>query len=285
MRSGFAQTRTMREESPELLHRILDVLATRIGEYLCYQIDSGAQVVQCFDSWAGHLDPEAFDEFAAPYLRRVVEVVKRERPGTPTIVYIAPAEHSRNGALLDRLAATGADIVGIDHTTDLAEARALLGARGVGTQGNLDPDLLRNGPIDAIERAAAEVLAAAKAPGGAHMHRDTESWRHAGGARRGVHPGGAGGRRELRFAYIRYRELLGRRPLPRLKLSQLVDERRPLLELKLAILVGVEAVDCGDRLVGVGLDAELAEGAHRLARVDAAGAVDIEGGRRRRRRA
>ena len=169
VRSGFAQTRTMREESPELLHRILDVLATRIGEYLCYQIDSGAQVVQCFDSWAGHLDTEAFDEFAAPYLRRVVEVVKRERPGTPTIVYIAPAEHSRNGALLDRLAATGADIVGIDHTTDLVEARAALGACGVGTQGNLDPDLLRNGPIDAIERAAAEVLTAAKAPGGAHI--------------------------------------------------------------------------------------------------------------------
>ena len=168
MRSGFAQTRTMREESPELLHRILDVLATRIGEYLCYQIDSGAQVVQCFDSWAGHLDPEAFDEFAAPYLRRVVEVVKRERPGTPTIVYIAPAEHSRNGALLDRLAATGADIVGIDHTTDLADARAALGP-SIGTQGNLDPDLLRNGPIDAIERAAAEVLTAAKAPGGAHI--------------------------------------------------------------------------------------------------------------------
>ena len=46
---------------------------------------------------------------------------------------------------------------------------ASLGARGVGTQGNLDPDLLRNGPIDAIERAAAEVLAAAQAPGGAHI--------------------------------------------------------------------------------------------------------------------
>ena len=94
--------------------------------------------------------------------------MKRGRPGTPVIVYIAPAEHSRGGALLDRLAATGADIVGIDHTTDLAEARAALGP-SIGTQGNLDPDLLRNGPIDAIERAAAEVLAAAKAPGGAHI--------------------------------------------------------------------------------------------------------------------
>ena len=47
--------------------------------------------------------------------------------------------------------------------------RLALGACGVGTQGNLDPDLLRNGPIDAIERAAAEVLTAAKAPGGAHI--------------------------------------------------------------------------------------------------------------------
>ena len=169
-RSGFAATRTMREESPELLHSILDALAERIGQYLLYQIDSGAQVVQCFDSWAGHLDGDDYDTWAAPYLTRVVETVKRERPGVPVIVYVAPAEHSRGGALLDRLAATGADLVGVDHTTDLASARATLAARGVGTQGNLDPKLLRDGPIDEIERAVAELLEAARSDGTATPH-------------------------------------------------------------------------------------------------------------------
>ena len=169
-RSGFAATRAMREESPELLHRILDALAERIGRYLLYQIDSGAQVVQCFDSWAGHLDGEDFDRWAAPYMTRVVETVKRERPGVPVIVYVAPAEHSTGGALLDRLAATGADLVGIDHTTDLAAAREELASRGVGTQGNLDPKLLLDGPIDAIERAAAELLEAVYSSGATTAH-------------------------------------------------------------------------------------------------------------------
>ena len=58
--------------------------------------------------------------------------------------------------------------VAMEANAQTAEARAALGP-SIGTQGNLDPDLLRNGPIDAIERAAAEVLAAAKAPGGAHI--------------------------------------------------------------------------------------------------------------------
>lgn len=31
------------------------------------QVDSGAQVIQVFDSWAGHLSPKDYDTFAAPY--------------------------------------------------------------------------------------------------------------------------------------------------------------------------------------------------------------------------
>ena len=72
--------------------------------------------------------------------------------------------------LLDRLAATGADLVGIDHTTDLAAAREELASRGVGTQGNLDPKLLLDGPIDAIERAAAELLEAVYSSGATTAH-------------------------------------------------------------------------------------------------------------------
>ena len=49
-------------------------------------------------------------------------------------------------------------------------ARATLAARGVGTQGNLDPKLLRDGPIDEIERAVAELLEAARSDGTATPH-------------------------------------------------------------------------------------------------------------------
>ena len=41
-------------KEPDLLHKLL-AMAKSIGEYLKYQIKSGAQVVQIFDSWAGQL--------------------------------------------------------------------------------------------------------------------------------------------------------------------------------------------------------------------------------------
>ena len=81
---------------------MLDKLADNIGDYACFQIDSGAQVIQLFDSWAGNLSPLDYDTFAAPYQRKVIEKIKRAHPKVPTIMYI-----NKSGALLERMAATG----------------------------------------------------------------------------------------------------------------------------------------------------------------------------------
>jgi hypothetical protein len=42
-----------------------------VADYVRYQADAGAQVVQIFDSWASHLSPQDFDVFSGPYIRRV----------------------------------------------------------------------------------------------------------------------------------------------------------------------------------------------------------------------
>ena len=153
---GTAQLFPMRD--------ILSLLAKNIADYAVYQIDSGAQVIQIFDSWAGHLTPDEFDEWAAPYQKAVVDSVKERRPDVPIIVYMAPDTHSKEGALLERLAASGADMISVDFTVDIGEAKKRLAAAGypnIGIQGNLDPEILRDGPPEKIQAEAKRILAAA----------------------------------------------------------------------------------------------------------------------------
>jgi len=160
-KNGFAEMRKLRQDDPELTRDILSLLSKNIADYAVYQIESGAQVIQIFDSWAGHLTPEEFDEWAAPYQKQVVDSIKARKPDVPIIIYMAPDSYSKNGELLERLAKSGCDVVSIDHTIDLAEAKERLAAAGypnIGVQGNLDPEILRDGPPEKILEKTKEIL-------------------------------------------------------------------------------------------------------------------------------
>ena len=137
---NYAVIKAMAFREPELLHKLLDHFATSIAAYLRYQIDSGAQVVQMFDSWAGQLSPIDYDVFAAPYQKKVVDLVKQTHPDTPMILYI-----SGSAGVLERMGRTGVDIVSLDWTVDMADGIARL-PEHVGVQGNVDPGLLFGTP-------------------------------------------------------------------------------------------------------------------------------------------
>ncbi|MEH1786330.1 uroporphyrinogen decarboxylase [Nostoc sp.] len=121
---------------PTILHQLLAKLADAIAIYARYQIDSGAQVIQMFDSWAGQLSPQDYDTFALPYQQRVFQQVKQTHPETPLILLV-----SGSAGVLERMAQSGADIVSVDWAVDMADARARLGKQ-VKVQGNLDPGVL-----------------------------------------------------------------------------------------------------------------------------------------------
>jgi len=141
----YLEIKKMAFNEPKLLHNILKTLADSISEYALYQIENGAQLIQIFDSWAGHLSPRDYDEFAAPYQKIILDRIKEVHPEIPTVTYI---KHS--GALIERIAGTGVDVVSLDWTVDMAEGRERIAkarkANGLqgpgGVQGNLDPGLL-----------------------------------------------------------------------------------------------------------------------------------------------
>jgi len=137
---NYAVIKAMAFREPELLHRLLGHLADSIATYVRYQIDSGAQVVQLFDSWAGQLSPIDYDLFAAPYQKRVIDQVKATHPDTPLILYI-----SGSAGVLERMGRTGIDIISLDWTVDMADGLARL-PQHLGVQGNVDPGLLFGTP-------------------------------------------------------------------------------------------------------------------------------------------
>jgi len=150
----FARIKGMMYADPALLHRMLEVVTRATTDYLNAQIAAGAQAVMVFDTWGGALAPEQYREFSLRYMARIVEALTRESEGrrVPVVLFT-----KGGGRWLGDMAATGADALGVDWTTDLADARALTAGR-VALQGNLDPCVLYAPPA-VIRDQVARVLA------------------------------------------------------------------------------------------------------------------------------
>ena len=151
---SYANIKGMAFSEPAMLHQFLSKLADAIATYVRYQIDCGAQVVQMFDSWAGELSPQDYETFALPYQQQVVRQVKQTHPDTPLILYI-----SGSAGVLERMGKSGVDIISVDWTVDMAEARQRLG-KEMKVQGNVDPGVLfgsqefiRDRILDTIRKA------------------------------------------------------------------------------------------------------------------------------------
>jgi uroporphyrinogen decarboxylase len=149
----YRLVKTMLYSRPDLMHRILAINADAVAAYLNAQIDAGAQAVMVFDSWGGVLEHRAFHQFSLAYTQRVVNQLKRTHDGQriPAIVF------TKGGGLwLEQIAATGADVVGLDWTCDLGGARRRVDDQ-VALQGNFDPMALFATP-EAVAAEARAVL-------------------------------------------------------------------------------------------------------------------------------
>lgn len=150
----FARIKGMMFEDPATLHKLLELLAESTLLYLNAQIEAGAQAVMIFDTWGGVLAPARYREFSLQYMARIVDGLTRECEGrrVPVILFT-----KGGGAWLNEMAQTGCDALGVDWTTDLADARRAVGDR-VALQGNLDPSALYASPAR-IREEVARVLA------------------------------------------------------------------------------------------------------------------------------
>jgi uroporphyrinogen decarboxylase len=150
----FRRAKEMLYNQPEVMHKLLDVLAESVTVYLNAQITAGAQAVQIFDTWGGALSHSAYQEFSLKYMQKIVSGLIREHQGrqVPVILFT-----KGGGQWLELLANTGATALGLDWTTDIGQARARVGKQ-VALQGNMDPTILYAKPAR-IRTEVAAILA------------------------------------------------------------------------------------------------------------------------------
>jgi uroporphyrinogen decarboxylase len=106
-----------------------------------------------FDTWGGVLSPRDYTTFSLAYMERIIAGLTRENEGrkVPVVLFT-----KGGGQWLGQMADSGCDALGVDWTTDLADARSQVQDR-VALQGNLDPCILYASP-ERIREEVARVL-------------------------------------------------------------------------------------------------------------------------------
>jgi uroporphyrinogen decarboxylase len=126
-------TRQFARENPEVWNRLLDKLSGATIGFLNTLIADGADIYQLFDSWAGLLAAPEYEDWAQDHHARILAGAT----GVPRILFV------KEGPFLDRMCATGADVISLGSRHDLAAA--LRDYPQLVFQGNVDSDVLRTG--------------------------------------------------------------------------------------------------------------------------------------------
>jgi uroporphyrinogen decarboxylase len=120
-----------------LFNELMELLTDAVCRYLDAQVIAGVDAIQIFDSWGGALPGWDYEEASLSWIRRIVETVAGR---VPVILY------ARNTyASAQAQAGSGIDVLSLDWTVDLAQARSAL-PDSLALQGNLDPALMETTP-------------------------------------------------------------------------------------------------------------------------------------------
>ena len=125
----FSKARGLLYSHPDFARAVLGKITDATIAYLKAQVNAGADLVQVFDSWAGILPPEQYNEFSLPYIRKICDAIDE----VPVTVFAKGANYS-----LEELGALNCETLGLDWMLDPRDVRKIVGDNKT-LQGNLDP--------------------------------------------------------------------------------------------------------------------------------------------------
>lgn len=128
----FSKARAMLYKEPALSHQLLQMITDSTINYLRAQIAAGVNLVQLFDSWAGILPPNHYEEFSLKYIAQICDAITE----VPKTVFAKGAFFAR-----EQMGKLNCETIGLDWNMGIAESRRMIGANKT-LQGNLDPAAL-----------------------------------------------------------------------------------------------------------------------------------------------
>jgi uroporphyrinogen decarboxylase len=131
---NFSKAIKLFYNNPEISGKILELITELSIEYATTQAEHGIDVFQLFETHAGLIPSEMYNERIMPHVNRITNAVRRKN--IPVIFFPKGL-----GIGISHINYDVADFVGIDWQYSLSEARALVDSK-VGVQGNLDPRIL-----------------------------------------------------------------------------------------------------------------------------------------------
>lgn len=135
------------------IHALLEFITEVCYRYLSPAIAQGALLLSVAEPTASGdlISIQHFEEFAAPYLKRLIQRLKQD--GALITLHIC-------GNIQDRLGLApelGVDLLSVDYKVNLAAAAGVLAGR-VALAGNMNPVLLKDSLPDAVSAKAREIL-------------------------------------------------------------------------------------------------------------------------------
>jgi len=149
----------LKDQHRVVFDRLMRSITQATIEYLCAQIDAGAEVVKLFDSWAGSLKGPDFVDYAVKPVKTIIDAVHQRHPDIPIIAF--PREAGQG--YIGYAAATGAQCVALDNSVSPDWAARNV-QNEICVQGNLAPGHMVTGGQDLIDETRAIVQAFSGGP-------------------------------------------------------------------------------------------------------------------------
>ena len=149
-RAGFTKTKSLIEHHEKHFSLLLNKIADACIDFLRLQIQSGADAVQIFDSWASVLSAEQFRLFCLPYWKKIMDGLKDL--GVPLVFFCRDSHR-----FVADIASIAPHAISIDEKGSMADIRKIIGP-DIALQGNLCSQFLRDASRDMVIQETQKLL-------------------------------------------------------------------------------------------------------------------------------